>query len=91
MEFEWDENKNKSNKKKHGIDFIDAKEIFKDENRSNSVDDRVEYGEKRWITVGKMFKAIIVVIYTIRNATRIISARMANKKERAAYNNKENM
>ena len=90
MEFEWDENKNKSNQEKHGIDFNDAKEVFKDENRTNSEDNRYDYGEKRWITIGKMYKAIIVVVYTIRDATRIISARMANKKERKSYNNKEN-
>ncbi len=88
MKFEWDENKNKSNRKKHGIDFNDAKEVFKDPNRTNSEDNRQDYGEKRWITIGKMYKVIIVVVYTIRDATRIISARMANKKERKHYNNK---
>jgi len=86
MEFEWDESKNKSNREKHGIDFNDAKEVFKDENRTISEDNRNEYGEKRWIVIGKMYRALIVVVYTIRNATRIISARMANKKEREKYN-----
>jgi len=85
--FEWDENKNKSNLDKHGFDFNDAKEVFKDENRTISEDNRNDYGESRWITIGKMYKALIVVIYTIRNVTRIISARMANKKEREKYNN----
>ena len=89
MEFEWDENKNKSNIEKHGIDFNDAKEIFNDKNRTNSEDNRQDYGEKRWVSIGKMYKAIIVVVFTIRNATRIISARMANKKEREKYSNKE--
>ncbi len=86
MEFEWDENKNISNQEKHGIDFNDAKEVFKDENRTVSEDNRNDYGENRWITIGKMYKALIVVVYTIRNATRIISARMANKNEREKYN-----
>ena len=36
MEFEWDENKNKSNREKHGIDFNDAKEVFNDSHRTNS-------------------------------------------------------
>ena len=85
MEFEWDENKNKSNQKKHGIDFNDAKEVFSDTDRTNSEDNRQDYGEKRWTTIGKMYKAIIVVVYTVRKATRIISARMANKKERLRY------
>ena len=89
MKFEWDENKNKSNQKKHGINFDEAKEIFNDVNRLNSQDNRKKYGEKRWITIGKILKTNIIVVYTIRNTTiRIISARMANKKERIKYNNK---
>jgi len=88
MEFEWDESKNKSNRKKHGIDFNDAKEVFKDENRKTSPDLRVDYGEDRWVTIGKLIDTIIVVIYTIRETTyRIISARYAKKKERETYNN----
>ncbi len=31
MDFEWDENKNKSNVEKHGIDFNQAKEVFNDD------------------------------------------------------------
>ncbi len=90
MDFEQDENKNKSNQEKHGIDFNDAKEVFKDKGRINLEDNRKDYSEKRWITIGKMFKPIIVVVYTIREATRIISARLANKKERDNYNNQSN-
>ena len=48
---------------------------------------RKDYGEERWITVGRMYQAIIVVVFTIREtATRIISARFASKKERITYN-----
>ncbi len=90
-EFEWDENKNKSKKKKHNIDFNDAKEVFSDKKRTNSKDNRQDYGEKRWITIGKMYKAVVVVVYTIRKATRIISARMANKNERKKYNENKNL
>ncbi len=38
MVFDWDENKNKSNQEKHGIDFNDAKEVFKDEKQKISFD-----------------------------------------------------
>ena len=87
MRFEWDKNKNKSNKEKHGIIFNEAKEVFYDENRINYQDRRNNYPEVRWITIGKMFKTVIVVVYTIRNTgIRIISARMSNKKERIKYN-----
>jgi len=86
MQFEWDENKNKSNQQKHGIDFNDAKDIFKDENRTNSEDNRKDYGEKRWITIGIVANVFLTVVYTIRDAIRIISARRSNRKERQEYN-----
>ena len=86
MKFEWDENKNISNIKKHGIDFNDAKEIFNDEYRKISPDLRKNYKEERWITIGKIADIIIVLVYTIRNSNhRIISARYAKKKERINY------
>ncbi|NER02663.1 MAG: BrnT family toxin [Okeania sp. SIO3C4] len=89
MEFEWDENKNKSNKEKHGIDFNDAKEVFKDENKKVTPDLRKDYGENRWKVVGQIYGSIISVIYTIREKTRIISARLASRKERKDYNDNE--
>ena len=89
MEFEWDENKNKSNHEKHGIDFNDAKDVFKDDNSKVSPDLRKDYGENRWKIIGKIYGSIISVIYTIRDkAIRIISARKASRKERDEYNNK---
>ena len=89
MEFEWDENKNKSNQDKHRIDFNDAKDVFKDENSKATKDIRKDYGESRWKIIGKIYGSIISVIYTIRDkAVRIISARKASRKERDEYNNK---
>lgn len=94
MEFEWDENKNKKNIQKHGIDFNDAKEVFKDEKRVTYEDDRKDYGETRWITIGALFDAILSVVYTIRETViRIISARDASRTERKLYdqqNSKKN-
>ena len=89
MEFEWDENKNKSNAQKHRIDFNDAKEVFKDENSKIAPDLRKDYGEERWKIIGKIYGSIISVIYTVRNkVTRIISARKASSIERKEYNDK---
>ncbi|MBK6623130.1 MAG: BrnT family toxin [Saprospirales bacterium] len=88
MKFEWDENKNKKNIKKHGIDFNDAKEVFKDEKRVVSKDDRKDYGELRWLAVGAIIGSILAVVFTIRDtAIRIISARRANKDEKDEYYN----
>ena len=89
MDFEWDEDKNQKNIQKHGIDFNDAKEVFEDKKRITTKDDRKDYGEIRWLTIGAIFGAIIAVIFTFRNtAIRIISARRANWKERKEYNEK---
>ncbi len=89
MEFEWDDSKNISNNKKHGIDFNDAKEVFKDDNSKIAPDLRNDYGEERWKIIGKIYGSLISVIYTVRNkVTRIISARIASISERKEYYNK---
>ncbi|MDR0874400.1 MAG: BrnT family toxin [Prevotellaceae bacterium] len=87
MTFEWDENKRQANLAKHGIDFADAKAVFRDEHKFVVVDDRTDYGETRTITVGQILDELITaVISTDRNNNiRIISARRANKKERKQY------
>ena len=86
MKFEWDENKNKINHIKHGIWFEDAIDIF-NHIYISAVDDRKNYGEVREKSIGIMYnKVIIVVLYTERDGRkRIISARLANKKEREKY------
>ena len=86
MKFEWDEAKNRSNYTKHGIDFNDAIGIFTSL-RATSVDNRKNYGEIRKITIGEIEKTVCVVVYAERDgATRIISARKANARERSRYN-----
>ncbi len=86
MEFEWDEDKNRSNIAKHGISFETAVRIF---NRPtvDQIDDRFEYGEQRTISIGVVdMIAALVVVHTDRNGTlRIISARKANRRERQHY------
>ena len=65
MEFEWDENKNKSNTDKHGVDFNQAKEVFNDEHKTEFPDTRKDYGENRINVIGKAFDLILSVIYTM--------------------------
>ena len=88
MNFEWDENKNKANIIKHGISFEDAKLIFND-TVLTQIDTRFNYQEIRKISIGNIDGTIITtVVHTPRNSNiRIISARIADKKERKAYNN----
>ncbi|GJM36526.1 MAG: hypothetical protein DHS20C18_55270 [Saprospiraceae bacterium] len=78
--FEWDEKKNKTNQEKHGLSFEDAKNVFDDPHRIQYINTRGN--ERRFITVGKVIKFIITVVYTVRTGLlRIISARQARKSE----------
>ena len=85
MRFVWDENKNKENRKKHGIDFQDAVLVFNDDNRIEFYDESHSEEEDRFDTIG-MVEDILFVVYTERGPlTRIISARIATPKERRLY------
>ena len=86
MEFEWDDDKDRGNRKKHGIGFDEAKHIF-DGSVLIRIDDREDYGEIREISMGTLSgHVVIVVVHTARaGKTRIISARKANRKERQVY------
>jgi uncharacterized DUF497 family protein len=86
MYFEWDERKKECNILKHGIDFADAALIFLDYDRIETFDDRKNYGEDRYRTIGIAGGMVLNVVYTIRKANyRIISARKANKNEKEMY------
>lgn len=86
MRFEWDEQKNRANIRKHGLDFTDAWEIFTLP-MLVAVDDRKDYDEDRWIGIGMLKSRIVVVVYTERdkNTIRIISLRKALTHERKRY------
>lgn len=82
--FEWDENKNRLNQQKHKIAFEDATDVFNDKDRLEFRSDKE--GERRSLTIGKAFQAIITVVYTTRDLwIRLISARRASADERRAY------
>ena len=83
MHFEWDEEKNKANIQKHGLDFAEAREIFTAPILV-ALDDREDYGEDRWIGIGMLKSLIVVVLYTERgeDIIRIISLRKALADER---------
>lgn len=85
MKFEWDLEKNKSNKEKHGIDFETAALVFKDEHRIEIYDAEHSENEDRYDTIG-MVNEILFVVYTERKENiRIISARLATEEERSIY------
>lgn len=80
---EWNEEKAASNRRKHGIDFDDAVEIFYGTSlfrRSN------RHAEERWLAIGESEGRVIAVVFTWGGDTlRIISARRARRNEKRAY------
>ncbi len=86
MNYEWDEQKNRTNIDKHGLSFADAWRIF-DAPMLIDLDDRFAYGEYRWIGVGRLQTRIVVVVYTEpdEETIRVISLRKALSHERKAY------
>ena len=88
MQFEWDDEKEKINIIKHGIDFTTAARVFKDENRLELYDEAHSDVEDRYITIGLIDEVayLVMVVYTEREeAIRLISARKATQKERRMY------
>jgi uncharacterized protein len=86
--FEWDETKNRSNIRKHGLDFFDASEMFNGRVFVRP-DSREDYGEPRWIGSGLINGRLAFVAFTQRpgNRIRIISLRKASREERKEYEN----
>ena len=71
-----------------GLDFAQAKEVFAGKTFTRE-DDRFDYGEDRWITVGLLDERMVVVVWTQRgNARHVISMRKANEREQATYRNR---
>jgi uncharacterized protein len=88
LNFEWDENKNTINQKKHGVSFEEAKTVFTDELARLIPDPDHSEGEERFILMGVSVQLrILVVCHCERHfdTIRIISARKANKLERKQY------
>ncbi len=89
MRFEWDADKAQHNRRKHQVSFEVAARVFLDPNRIETYDDRDNYGEDRWKTVGLVETQWLAVVYTLRGdqeeTIRIISARRADESEKRAY------
>lgn len=98
IRFEWDEAKNLSNQRKHGVSFQEASQVFWDPLHV-IVADRFVDGEQRWQTLGMVRRAggsllVLLVANTVREdlthgafieVVRIISARRATPEERKGY------
>ena len=83
--FAWDESKRRLNLRKHGIDFVDAEKVFGGLTFTVE-DDRDDYGERRFLTLGLLEDQVVSVAHTERDDTiRLISIRKATKHEARFY------
>jgi uncharacterized DUF497 family protein len=87
MQFDWDREKAKGNLRKHRVPFDEAVSVFYDPLSATFNDPGHSVGEKRFITVGYSARGrLLVVSHTERgNAVRIISARVATRRERKRH------
>ena len=89
IRFEWDENKNRINQRKHGISFEEATTVFYDEYAILFDDPEHSAEEDRFLIIGTTVKErICIVSHCYRgqeNIIRIISARKATRNEKKIY------
>ena len=89
ISFDWDEEKNLLNQKKHNISFTEATTVFYDENAIEYYDDNHSTYEERFLLLGRSFKLrILLIIFCLRKKEtqiRIISARRATNNEKLNY------
>jgi uncharacterized DUF497 family protein len=87
--FEWDETKNRANRKKHGVSFEEARTAFLDEHARLIADPEHSDDEARFVLLGLSIRLrLLVICHCYREASgaiRIISARRADPSERREY------
>lgn len=85
MAIEFDPNKRALTLANRGLDMADVEPLFEAPNLTVS-DDRTDYGEDRFITIGYLQGRMIIVVWTPRGSVRrIISMRKANEREQTLY------
>lgn len=88
MKITFDEAKRARTLAERGLDFATVSEVFNGRHMTVE-DDRQDYGEARYITVGFLEGRMVVLVWTPREDTRrIISMRKANEREQAAYSDR---
>lgn len=84
MDFEFDMAKSKANLEKHGIDFVEAQQLWDDKDRLE-VEARTE-DEPRYVLIAALSQKLWSAFFTYRNGRiRLISVRRARKEERELY------
>jgi uncharacterized protein len=88
VEFEWDAKKAEANRRKHGIEFVDAVIVFDDERAITLLDENST--EERYVSFGMDAQGrVLAVCYAVRgNTIRTISARKATSRGASQYEDK---
>ena len=85
MQFTWDKRKRQANRKRHGIDFADAAQVFNGPTFTFE-DDREDYGEQRWVTLGLLGAKVVVIVHTeTEDQIHVISMREGDKDEQLLF------
>jgi len=85
MRFSWHEPKRQTTLKKRGLDFAAAEQVFMGPTFTFE-DNRKEYGEQRWVTLGLLREKVIVIVHTeSEDEIRVISMREATKNEQILF------
>jgi uncharacterized DUF497 family protein len=88
VKFEWDETKNESNRRKHGVSFVEASHLFQSGVEYLEIydADHSEF-EDRVIAIGPVARGVVVVVYTEpeQDVVRMLGARLATRRERNMY------
>lgn len=85
---EWDESKDRSNRRKHGVSFDEAAELFRSGADYLEIFDIAHSNlEDRFIAIGPIRRGLVLVAWTEREeeTVRIISARWTTQRERSLY------
>ena len=86
MRYGYDPSKRASNRKKHGLDFEDAGDIIESGRTVTFEDNRFDYGEQRYITLGMLgSKVVVVATAETGDEVRVISMRWATNDEQDIY------
>ena len=85
MRFTWHEPKRQATRKRRGLDFVDAELVFAGPTFTFE-DDRMDYGETRWVTLGMLRGKVVVVVHTeSEDEIHVISMREAYKDEQLLF------
>ena len=86
IEFEWDDDKDEANRRKHGVSFEKAKQVFDDPQAIPFADTERSQDEERFQMIGLSQMGLLFVVFTYRNLrVRIISARRATARMQRMY------